>query len=180
MTRTFLAALGVALLLAGPPAQAGYDEARATFDALPRGVRNAVALGLIATGDFEGLAAQGITRLDILEYISHGITKTPVPGEPTGSLARMGMRDLPALAARRQQQAGVERGEFGEFRRGLDDGEVLNGGQGLPRHAQPLAPRSSSAWARAASTRARWIASNCAALSLMCRISTRSYPGAPR
>ena len=30
------------------------------------------------------LAEQGITRLDILEYISHGITKTPMPGPLTG------------------------------------------------------------------------------------------------
>src|SRR4051812_1694185 len=28
------------------------------------------------------LGEQGITRLDILEYISHGITKTPAPGFP--------------------------------------------------------------------------------------------------
>jgi ATP-dependent Clp protease ATP-binding subunit ClpA len=30
------------------------------------------------------LDAQGITRLDILEFISHGITKTPLPEEPAG------------------------------------------------------------------------------------------------
>src|SRR6185369_4815272 len=28
------------------------------------------------------LAEQGITRLDVLEYISHGITKTPIGGGP--------------------------------------------------------------------------------------------------
>jgi ATP-dependent Clp protease ATP-binding subunit ClpA len=32
------------------------------------------------------LAAQGITRLDVLEYISHGVTKTPMPtGDADGS-----------------------------------------------------------------------------------------------
>jgi ATP-dependent Clp protease ATP-binding subunit ClpA len=31
------------------------------------------------------LAEQGVTRLDVLEYISHGISKTPVPGGPTGA-----------------------------------------------------------------------------------------------
>ena len=30
------------------------------------------------------LAEQGVTRLDVLEYISHGITKTPVGGAPDG------------------------------------------------------------------------------------------------
>jgi ATP-dependent Clp protease ATP-binding subunit ClpA len=30
------------------------------------------------------LAEQGITRLDVLEYISHGVTKTPVPGSAEG------------------------------------------------------------------------------------------------
>src|SRR5580765_7659978 len=28
------------------------------------------------------LADQGVTRLDVLEYISHGITKVPPPGDP--------------------------------------------------------------------------------------------------
>ena len=31
------------------------------------------------------LAEQGVTRLDVLEYISHGISKTPMPGGPTGA-----------------------------------------------------------------------------------------------
>jgi ATP-dependent Clp protease ATP-binding subunit ClpA len=31
------------------------------------------------------LAEHGVTRLDVLEYISHGISKTPMPGGPTGS-----------------------------------------------------------------------------------------------
>jgi ATP-dependent Clp protease ATP-binding subunit ClpA len=31
------------------------------------------------------LAEHGVTRLDVLEYISHGIAKTPIPGGPTGS-----------------------------------------------------------------------------------------------
>jgi len=30
------------------------------------------------------LAEQGVTRLDVLEYISHGISKTPAPGGPAG------------------------------------------------------------------------------------------------
>src|SRR5262245_61317881 len=29
------------------------------------------------------LAAQGVTRLDVLEFLSHGITKTPPGGEPS-------------------------------------------------------------------------------------------------
>jgi ATP-dependent Clp protease ATP-binding subunit ClpA len=41
------------------------------------------------------LSEQGITRLDVLEYISHGITKTPRagPGEPAGSGAPSGSGD---------------------------------------------------------------------------------------
>jgi ATP-dependent Clp protease ATP-binding subunit ClpA len=31
------------------------------------------------------LAEHGVTRLDVLEYISHGISKTPMPGGPIGS-----------------------------------------------------------------------------------------------
>src|SRR6185295_18567421 len=31
------------------------------------------------------LAEQGVTRLDVLEYISHGISKTPVPGARPGA-----------------------------------------------------------------------------------------------
>src|SRR4029079_6453530 len=31
------------------------------------------------------LAEQGVTRLDVLEYISHAISKTPIPGGPPGA-----------------------------------------------------------------------------------------------
>jgi ATP-dependent Clp protease ATP-binding subunit ClpA len=49
------------------------------------------------------LAAQDITRLDILEYISHGITKTPTPGPFPGDQAgaqRAGTGDEGPAAAR--------------------------------------------------------------------------------
>jgi ATP-dependent Clp protease ATP-binding subunit ClpA len=49
------------------------------------------------------LAEQGITRLDILEYISHGITKTPAPGAPEGdgeSGAPAGVGDEESSTAR--------------------------------------------------------------------------------
>jgi ATP-dependent Clp protease ATP-binding subunit ClpA len=39
------------------------------------------------------LAEHGVTRLDVLEYISHGISKTPVPGGPTGSERSAGAGD---------------------------------------------------------------------------------------
>ena len=42
------------------------------------------------------LSAQGITRLDVLDYISHGITKTPrLPEEPTAGGAPAGEGDEP-------------------------------------------------------------------------------------
>jgi ATP-dependent Clp protease ATP-binding subunit ClpA len=49
------------------------------------------------------LAEQGITRLDILDYISHGITKTPAPGAPEGggeSGAPAGVGDEESSTAR--------------------------------------------------------------------------------
>jgi ATP-dependent Clp protease ATP-binding subunit ClpA len=39
------------------------------------------------------LAEHGVTRLDVLEYISHGISKTPMPGGPTGSERSAGAGD---------------------------------------------------------------------------------------
>jgi ATP-dependent Clp protease ATP-binding subunit ClpA len=39
------------------------------------------------------LAEHGVTRLDVLEYISHGISKTPVPGGPTGGERTAGAGD---------------------------------------------------------------------------------------
>jgi len=39
------------------------------------------------------LAEHGVTRLDVLEYISHGISKTPVPGVPTGGERTAGAGD---------------------------------------------------------------------------------------
>ena len=39
------------------------------------------------------LAEHGVTRLDVLEYISHGISKTPVPGVPTGGERSAGAGD---------------------------------------------------------------------------------------
>ena len=39
------------------------------------------------------LAEQGVTRLDILEYISHGITKTPTAASPEGAAAWRRRRD---------------------------------------------------------------------------------------
>lgn len=60
MTR-IIPTLIAALLLLSTPAAADYGEARAHFEALSPESRTAVALGLIASGDFEGLAAQGFT-----------------------------------------------------------------------------------------------------------------------
>ena len=47
------------------------------------------------------LADQGVTRLDVLEYISHGITKTPPPAgpEPTGPGASAGTGDEGSAAS---------------------------------------------------------------------------------
>src|SRR4029077_12503838 len=45
------------------------------------------------------LAEQGITRLDVLEYISHGITKTPasgLPGDPGDGEGDAGEHAAPA------------------------------------------------------------------------------------
>ena len=39
------------------------------------------------------LAEQGVTRLDVLEYISHGISKTPVPGGRAGAERGAGAGD---------------------------------------------------------------------------------------
>lgn len=60
MTRT-IPALLACLLLMGAPAHAGFREARDSFDDLTASERTAVTLGLIAAGDFEGMAAQGFT-----------------------------------------------------------------------------------------------------------------------
>jgi len=49
------------------------------------------------------LAAQGITRLDVLEYISHGVTKTPMPtgdADGSGSAAPAGTGDEDSSTAR--------------------------------------------------------------------------------
>jgi ATP-dependent Clp protease ATP-binding subunit ClpA len=49
------------------------------------------------------LAAQGITRLDVLEYISHGVTKTPLPhgdSDGSGSGAPAGTGDEEPATAR--------------------------------------------------------------------------------
>lgn len=59
MTR--IATVFVALLLLSKPAQADYERARAAFERLPMGQQTAVALGLIAAGDFEALAVSGFT-----------------------------------------------------------------------------------------------------------------------
>lgn len=61
MTRTIPALLACLLLMGAAPAHADYREARDTFDALTRSERTAVTLGLIAEGDFEGMAVQGFT-----------------------------------------------------------------------------------------------------------------------
>src|SRR5437868_191202 len=48
------------------------------------------------------LADQGITRLDVLEYISHGVTKSPVPptGDADGGGAPAGVADEEPTTAR--------------------------------------------------------------------------------
>jgi hypothetical protein len=61
MTRIILTLL-TALVLMSAPARADYGDARAAFDDLTRRERASVTLGLIASGDFEGLAAQGFTE----------------------------------------------------------------------------------------------------------------------
>ena len=60
MTR-FIAALFISLLLLAVPAWAGSSAGRASFEPLSPRERTAVMLGLIAAGDFEGMAAQGFT-----------------------------------------------------------------------------------------------------------------------
>lgn len=60
MTRT-IAALLASLFLSSTPAQADYAEARDVFQELPTRERAAATLGLIATGDFDGLADHGFT-----------------------------------------------------------------------------------------------------------------------
>ena len=60
MTRTIPAIL-VALWSFALPASADYPQARAGFDHLPQQQQRVIALALIATGDFDGLADHGFT-----------------------------------------------------------------------------------------------------------------------
>lgn len=63
MKRIAPALLGAACLLAlVVPAQADYASARERFEAMPPVKQTAVALALIASGDFEALAEHGFTR----------------------------------------------------------------------------------------------------------------------
>lgn len=68
MTRT-IAALLASLFLSSAAAHAGYAEARDVFQELPTRERAAATLGLIATGDFDGLAVHGVPDLDELERL---------------------------------------------------------------------------------------------------------------
>ncbi len=66
MLRGFLSAfLGAWLLMPGfsAPALADYGNARERFHALSSEVQTSITLALIASGDFEGLAEHGYTRL---------------------------------------------------------------------------------------------------------------------
>ena len=65
LRRLMMASLGACLLLASSstPGVADYGSARARFDALSPDVQSSITLALIATGDFEGLAEHGYTRL---------------------------------------------------------------------------------------------------------------------
>ena len=64
MRRTTASAAIALALLGGAPAtaQADYREARQHYEALSEKQRTAIALALIASGDFEGLAEHGFTR----------------------------------------------------------------------------------------------------------------------
>jgi len=59
---TLLAVLWIMFPAAIHPALADYPEARASFQSMPPRKQTAVALALIASGDFEGLAEHGFTR----------------------------------------------------------------------------------------------------------------------
>lgn len=60
--RTILAALCMLAAPAALPARADYPEARDRFEAMAPEAQTAVALALIASGDFEGLSEHGFTR----------------------------------------------------------------------------------------------------------------------
>jgi hypothetical protein len=62
MLRALLAAVVIALW-AESPALADYASGKQRFDAFSPGQQTAITLALIATGDFEGLAEHGYTRL---------------------------------------------------------------------------------------------------------------------
>jgi ATP-dependent Clp protease ATP-binding subunit ClpA len=75
-------------------ASAGRNEA---------GVGDAIAALLTQTKTFaaQALDAQGITRLDVLNFISHGVSKVPPaePDRPVGQPERAGTQDSPRPAA---------------------------------------------------------------------------------
>lgn len=60
MTRPLIALIAL-LLATAAPARADYREARATFDELQPAEQATVVLGLIASGDFEGIAVRGFS-----------------------------------------------------------------------------------------------------------------------
>ena len=62
MLRAMIAACLLIFSAAGP-AYADYGGGRARFEALPLRMQTDIVLALIATGDFEGLAEHGYTRL---------------------------------------------------------------------------------------------------------------------
>ena len=62
MLRALLATLVIALS-PGSPALADYASGKAHFNAFSPEQQTAITLALIATGDFEGLAEHGYTRL---------------------------------------------------------------------------------------------------------------------
>lgn len=63
LIRTLLIGGWITLFAATPPAWADYRTAQAHFDSLPPNRQTGITLALIATGDFEGLAEAGFTRL---------------------------------------------------------------------------------------------------------------------
>lgn len=86
--------LAMALLAFPAAARADYDSARAAYLAMPEKAQSGIALALIASGDFEGLAGHGFTRLFYRAITDFQRREGFVPDGVLNGEARARLRDI--------------------------------------------------------------------------------------